>query len=97
MRARAGTVYILANKRHGTLSIGVTSDLSARVRDHKAGTYDGFTTRYGVARLVWFERHDRIVDAIAREKQLKKWRRAWKVELIESLNAEWRELYDARL
>ena len=97
MSAKRGTVYILANRRHGTLYIGVTSDLASRVRQHKSGDTDGFTAQYGVTRLVYFETYDRIVDAIAREKQLKKWRRAWKIELIESLNPKWRDLYDAHL
>ena len=97
MHAKAGYVYLLASGRNGTLYLGVTSDLVGRVRQHKAGAHDGFSKRYGVTRLVWFERHDRIADAIAREKQLKKWNRAWKIRLIESVNPEWRELFDARL
>ena len=97
MRPKRGTVYILANRRLGTLYVGVTSDLGARIRQHKDGTFEGFTTRYDVTRLVYFETHDRVVDAIAREKAIKKWRRAWKVELIESVNPEWLDLYNARL
>ena len=97
MRPKTGTVYLLANRRHGTLYVGVTSDLVGRTRQHNDVTHAGFSTRYGVARLVYAERHDRIADAIAREKQLTKWTRAWKIRLIESVTPEWRELFDARL
>ena len=97
MAATAGYVYLLASERNGTLYLGVTSDLVARVRQHKEGFTDGFSKRYGVTRLVWFERHDRITDAIAREKRLKKWRRAWKLDLIETLNPSWEDLYEAVL
>ena len=94
MPPKTGYVYILASSRNGTLYIGVTSNLAERVRQHKEGTFEGFTSRYGVSTLVYFEQHDRLADAIAREKQLKKWRRAWKLELIEDFNPSWRDLYE---
>ena len=77
-------VYILASKKHGTLYIGVTNDLVRRVYEHKTKAVPGFTTRYGVDKLVLFEIYDDAVSAIAREKELKKWTRDWKVELIEA-------------
>ena len=86
-------VYILANGRNGTLYIGVTSDLLKRVWEHKNDVADGFTKRYGVHSLVWLELHDTMVSAIEREKQLKKWRRAWKIALIEEGNPDWCDLY----
>jgi putative endonuclease len=85
-------VYILASRRHGTLYIGVTSNLIARVAGHKNGEFEGFTKRYGVTQLVWFEPHDTIVEAIRREKQLKKYKREWKINLIERENPEWLDL-----
>lgn len=87
------TVYILASKRNGTLYIGVTSDLVGRVWQHKQGEYDGFTSRYGVKLLVYYETFTRIDDAIVREKQLKEWHRAWKLRLIEQANPDWRDLW----
>jgi putative endonuclease len=87
-------VYILASKPHGTLYVGVTSDVSRRVWEHKTGAVAGFTTRYAVDRLVYAEAHASMEEAILREKQLKKWRRAWKIELIERDNPTWRDLYD---
>ena len=90
-------VYILANKRNGTLYVGVTSDLMRRIWEHKNGLIEGFTRRYGVHILVYAERHETMLAAIQREKQLKRWRRAWKIELIERSNPEWRDLYDASL
>lgn len=86
-------VYILASKRNGTLYIGVTSDLVKRVWEHQNGLVEGFTRRHGVHRLVWYELHDSMMSAIEREKRLKKWKRAWKLELIESSNSEWQDLY----
>lgn len=86
-------VYILASKRNGTLYIGVTSDLVGRVWQHKNDTIEGFTKKYGVHTLVYFEMHPDMDEAIRREKQLKKWNRAWKVELIEKENPEWRDLW----
>jgi putative endonuclease len=90
-------VYILASRRHGTLYIGVTSDLISRIAQHKNGEFDGFTKRYGVTQLVWFERHDFMVAAIRREKQLKKYKRDWKINLVERENPEWRDLFPALL
>jgi putative endonuclease len=87
-------VYILASQRHGTLYVGVTSDLPRRVWEHKTSIVDGFTRRYRVHRLVYAEFHATMLDAILREKRIKKWRRAWKVALIEGANPDWRELYD---
>lgn len=84
--------YILASKRHGTLYIGVTSNLPQRVHQHREGLIPGFTTDYGVKCLVYFEAHETMESAILREKQLKKWRRAWKVELIETRNPDWDDL-----
>lgn len=87
-------IYILASRRNGTLYVGVTSDLPARVWKHKNHLYEGFTKRYEVTRLVWYESHPTMISAIHREKALKKWYRRWKVELIEGENPEWLDLYD---
>lgn len=87
------TVYILASKRNGTIYIGVTSDLVRRVWQHKQGTYDGFTSRYGVNQLVYYETFTRMEDAIIREKRLKEWHRAWKIRLIEETNSDWHDLW----
>ncbi len=86
-------VYILASKRNGTLYIGVTSDLGKRVWEHKNNMVEGFTKRYGVHQLVWYEVHEGMKSAIEREKQLKEWKRKWKLELIESINPSWEDLY----
>ena len=93
MSGKSYWVYILASQRNGTLYIGVTSDLIRRVGQHREGQIEGFTKRYGLKRLVWFERHDNIVTAIRREKSLKKYRREWKVNLIERENPQWADLY----
>jgi putative endonuclease len=85
-------VYLLASKRHGTLYLGVTNNFVRRGYEHKLKAADGFTRRYGVDRLVWFEIYDNINTAITREKELKKWRRDWKVRLIEEQNPEWVDL-----
>ena len=85
-------VYILASKRNGTLYVGVTSDLASRIGQHRDQVMEGFTKRYGVHMLVWFEEFSDIYDAILREKRIKKWRRAWKLELIEKLNPDWNDL-----
>ena len=85
-------VYILASKRNGTLYIGVTSDLQKRIWEHKKDLVEGFTRRYRVHRVVYYELHEDMVSAIAREKQMKKCNRAWKLELIESQNSDWRDL-----
>jgi putative endonuclease len=90
-------VYLFASRRYGTLYLGVTNDLMRRVHEHKSHEVPGFTARYGVDRLVWFEAYDDPKGAIAREKQLKKWRRDWKIRLIEGQNPEWRDLYSALL
>ena len=87
------SVYILASKRNGTLYIGVTSDLVKRVWQHKNDFVSSFTQKYGVHRLVYYELHTDMETAIHREKQLKKWRRAWKIELIEEMNPEWLDLW----
>jgi putative endonuclease len=85
-------VYLLASRRHGTLYLGVTNNLVRRVYEHKTKVVPGFTKRYNVDRLVWFEIHDEILSAIAREKELKKWRRDWKIRLIEEQNPDWGDL-----
>jgi len=87
-------VYILASKRNGTLYIGVTNDLDRRVRQHKEGLVPGFTRKYGVKMLVYFEEFGDIRDAIVRETRLKKYKREWKINLIQEKNLEWRDLGD---
>ena len=86
-------VYIMANKRNGTLYIGVTSDLIGRVYQHKNGLVDGFTKWHKVHMLVWYEQHATAATAIYREKQLKNWNRLWKLRIIEEMNPDWRDLY----
>ena len=86
-------VYIMASGQHGTLYVGVTSDLILRVSQHREEVYEGFTKRYGIKRLVWFEGYDSIVEAIQREKSLKKYKREWKVNLIERENPTWDDLH----
>ncbi|RYG09085.1 MAG: GIY-YIG nuclease family protein [Burkholderiales bacterium] len=88
-------VYLMASQSNGTLYIGVTSDLVRRVWQHKNGVFEGFTKRYRVDLLVWFEQHATMESAITREKALKKWRRAWKVKLIETGNPRWCDLWPA--
>ena len=90
---RHPAVYILTNRFEGTLYVGVTSNLPARVWQHRQRLADGFANRYGLHRLVWFEMHDSMYAAITREKQIKEWRRAWKLELINTANPEWRDLW----
>ncbi|MBC9248781.1 hypothetical protein A9179_00685 [Pseudomonas alcaligenes] len=87
-------VYILASQRNGTLSVGVTSDLIKRIWEHRDGCIEGFTQRYDVHQLVYYEMHESMPGAIEREKQLKKWRREWKLRLIEASNPEWRDLWE---
>jgi putative endonuclease len=87
-------VYILASGRNGTLYVGVTSDLVARIWQHKNEAVPGFTSKYGVKILVWVEPHLDIHEAIAREKRIKRWRRAWKLRLIEESNPQWLDLYE---
>jgi putative endonuclease len=91
------TVYILASQRNGTLYIGVTSDLVQRVWQHKNDVVEGFTKKYCVHTLVYYELHEDMESAIVREKQLKKWNRAWKLRLIEEMNPNWNDLYDSIL
>ena len=86
-------VYILASKRNGTLYVGVTSDLVKRVWQHKNSLVEGFTKRYGIHQLVWYELHGTLESAIQREKRLKEWKRAWKLNLIENMKPEWKDLY----
>jgi putative endonuclease len=86
-------VYLLASKRNGTLYAGVTSSLIKRVWEHKTNAVDGFTKRYHVHMLVWYELHETMESAIAREKAIKEWQRVWKLELIERINPSWRDLY----
>ena len=86
-------VYIMASRKNGTLYIGVTSDYVGRVPEHKQDLFEGFTKRYGVHRLVYIEFHDDMTTAIRREKQLKRWKRAWKIALIEKTNPDWRDLF----
>ena len=86
-------VYILASERNGTLYIGVTSDLIKRVWEHREGVVHGFTKKYSVHKLVYFEQYDDMENAIIREKRLKKWRRAWKLNLIEQSNPHWNDLW----
>ena len=88
-------VYILASGRNGTLYIGVTSNLVKRAWEHKNHLAEGFTKRYGIDRLVWYEVHETMESAIQREKRLKEWKRGWKLELIESTNPEWHDLFHA--
>ena len=85
-------VYILASKRNGTLYVGVTSNLANRIEAHRAGLVEGFTKKYGVKTLVYFELHADMYEAIQREKRIKKWNRAWKLELIEKDNPGWMDL-----
>ncbi|PVB60276.1 GIY-YIG nuclease family protein [Labrenzia sp. 011] len=87
-------VYILANRTRGTLYTGVTNDLARRVYEHREKTASGFTRRYGVTRLVYYETYETPDAAIAREKRLKRWPRAWKIQAIESFNPQWRDLYE---
>ena len=89
-----GWLYFVSDRRNGVLYVGVSADLARRAWEHKQGAMQGFTQRYGVTRLVYYEWHDRIIDAIQREKNIKHWKRAWKVELIERMNPAWDDLYE---
>lgn len=91
---KKGYVYILTNKPFGTLYIGVTSDLVKRIWEHKEKTVEGFSKRYGLTQLVYYEMHDRIDGAIVREKQMKEWNRNWKLRQIMDVNPDWKDLYD---
>ena len=88
-------VYLLASDKYGTLYLGVTNEIVRRVHEHKSKAVAGFTKRYSVDRLVWFEIYDDAITAIAREKEMKKWRRAWKIRTIEERNPQWLDLYPA--
>jgi putative endonuclease len=90
---KAPCVYILASGKYGTLYIGVTSDLIKRVWEHRNSVVEGFTKQHAVCNLVWFEQHETMESAIAREKAMKKWRRDWKLNLIEAANPQWGDLY----
>ena len=88
-------VYMMASRRYGTIYTGVTSRFSARIYEHRSGLIDGFTKKYGVHRLVWYQIHESILSAIQREKSLKKYKRDWKINLIERDNPYWEDLYPA--
>ena len=94
MSEKRPCVYILASKRNGTLYTGVTSDIARRAWQHRSNAVGGFVHDYGVHRLVFVEFHETMADAILREKRIKKWRRTWKLELIERHNRQWRDLYE---
>jgi putative endonuclease len=87
-------VYMMTNKRNGTLYTGMTNDLVRRVYEHKHGMLDGFTKQYGLKTLVWFEHHTDVNEAIKREKNIQAWKRQWKLELIEKANPDWNDLYE---
>ena len=90
---KAGYVYMMASGKNGTIYTGVTSDLAGRVCAHREGLVEGFSKRYGCKLLVWFEQHDDLQHARQRELQIKEWKRAWKIRLIEEQNLEWNDLY----
>jgi putative endonuclease len=92
--AKGGWVYLMSNRRNGSLYLGVTANLAARAWQHREGVVEGFTKRYGLTRLVWYERFEDIRDAIQREKTMKHWPRVWKVRLIHAMNPEWEDLYE---
>ncbi len=94
MKPFGSYVYIITNKRNGTLYTGVTSNLQKRSWEHKEGAVDGFSKKYGLKILVWYEVHDDIEQAIIREKQIKKWNRKWKLRIIEEMNPDWKDLYE---
>jgi len=87
-------VYMMASRRNGTLYVGVTSNLIKRIWEHKTNVVEGFTKKYGVHTLVWYEAHETMESAIKKEKVLKKWRRKWKTDLVESFNPDWYDLYE---
>ena len=88
-------VYILASRRDGAIYVGITNDLVRRVYEHRMKAVPGFTSKYNITQLVWFEIYDDPISAIAREKELKKWKRSWKVQLIEATNPQWKDLYES--
>jgi len=91
---QGGWVYIVTNRPNGTLYVGVTSDLARRIWEHREGVADGFTRKYRLKLLIWAERHDDIRSAIQRERNMKHWPRAWKIDLILAQNPEWNDVYD---
>lgn len=97
LQMREYFVYILCSNPRGTLYIGITNDLSRRIKEHKNKTLPGFTQKYNVDKLVYFESFQYIYDAFRREKQLKKWNRAWKIQLIENANPQWKDFYSIEL
>ena len=97
MTIKQPAVYILASNKNGTLYVGVTSDLVKRIWEHKNDLVKGFTKQYKIHDLVWYELHDNMDAAIEREKNMKEWKRAWKVKLIEESNPKWNDLYDSIL
>ena len=94
MKLAGSYVYIVTNRPNGVLYIGVTNDIARRVGEHRLGTCPGFSARYNLSRLVWFETHDDIAAAIQREKTMKRWVRAWKIRTIEAANPAWNDLYE---
>jgi putative endonuclease len=90
---RGGWVYIMGYRPNGTIYVGVTNDIVRRTYEHRTGAFPGFTKRYGLRRLVWFERHEDIRLAIQREKNIKEWPRAWKTRMVRHANPKWRDLY----
>lgn len=97
MTEKQPAVYMLASKKNGTLYIGVTSDLIRRIWEHKHDVVEGFTKKYQVHRLVWYELHETMDAAICREKAMKNWKRAWKISRIETVNPDWKDLYQSLL
>lgn len=97
MTEKQPAVYMLASKRNGTLYIGVTSSLIRRVWEHKNDLVEGFTKKYQVHQLVWYELHETMDSAISREKSMKNWKRAWKISRIETVNPDWKDLYESLL
>lgn len=95
MKFLGSYVYIITNKRNGTLYIGVTADLKRRMHEHKEGIVEGFSKTYNLKMLVWYEVYDDIKEAIVREKRIKKWERGWKLRIIEEMNPEWIDLYES--
>jgi putative endonuclease len=95
MKEKQFCVYLLASQKNGTIYTGVTSDLLGRMWQHKNKVTDGFTSKHGVTKLVWFELHESAESAILREKQIKKWNRMWKLRLIEAANPDWLDLYES--
>ena len=93
MGERLYCTYIMASRRNGTLYVGITGDLVRRVWEHREGVVAGFTRQYRVKHLAWYEPHEDVAAAILREKQIKEWKRAWKIELIEAMNPDWRDLW----